>query len=71
MNPGTLDLVVGILTAINTIIIAEYLNFRFGLAEKFVLKKDYDGVIGKIFEKLDKILEKLENKADKNGKNDN
>lgn len=64
---GTINLLFPILTGINTMIIAEYLKFRFELAEKYVLKRDHDEVIRKIFEKLDKILEKLDQKLDKKG----
>lgn len=60
-----MDNFIKIVTGINTAILIEYFSFRFHLAENFVLKKDYTDVIKQIFEKLDKILDRLEKKADR------
>jgi hypothetical protein len=66
------DWILRIVISIDTLIIMEYLNFRFHLAENYVLKKDYLDNIKAIFAKLDeigrcqqKILLKLGEKADR------
>lgn len=49
----------GVLITIDYIILGflfkEYLNFRFHLAENYVLKKDHQDMISAIFKKLEEI----------------
>jgi hypothetical protein len=48
-------IIISIDTAFIIFLIKEYLNFRFHLAENYVLKKDHQGIIKAIFNKLDEI----------------
>jgi len=64
--------IIGIVTSLNTLVIMEYLNFRFHLAENYVLKKDFENAMKgvsdnllQISQKLDKIWDKVDKKADK------
>ncbi len=49
------DWILRIVISIDTLIIMEYLNFRFHLAENYVLKRDHQDIIRAIFNKLDEI----------------
>jgi len=52
-------IIISIDTAFIVFLVKEYLNFRFHLAENYVLRKDYREDISKIFTKFDELNKQL------------